>query len=473
MDIRNHSASLLPALLVVLAPIPNAPAHAQTFTALHSFSPLSSATNQDGSSPYAGLVLLETTLYGVASGGGPSGSGTVFSLNTDGTGFRILHSFAASSGYTNNDGMGPRGKLTLSTNILYGTTSTGGKFASGTLFRVKTDGTGFTNLHHFTATPLDGITNSDGAAPSGGLLLSGSTLYGMTSWGGRFGYGTIFAINIDGTDFRTLYEFTAVALPEQINADGANPSGEPIIFQNRLYGTAMYGGTWGAGTLFAVSTNGTGFTNLHSFYAPDGDEPVARLLSYGNTLYGTTSFDGPLAGDSGTAFKVQTDGTGFEVLQSFSDLDAYAPYAGLVLSGNTLYGTELTDFSNGSGGVFAVNTDGSGFTNLHTFTAGEGSRSYSEVLPAGTALYGTTAYGGSANEGTVFRLSFPPQLTITSSGRNVVLSWPTNVAGFDYSAYQLQSAPNVNGLFTNVPGANGSSVTNPVAGARQFFRLTQ
>jgi len=36
-------------------------------------------------------------------------------------------------------------------------------------------------------------------------------------------------------------------------------------------------------------------------------------------------------------------------------------------------------------------------------------------------------------------LSFQPQLTITSSGPNVILSWPTNVAGFDYTAFSLQS----------------------------------
>jgi len=43
----------------------------------------------------------------------------------------------------------------------------------------------------------------------------------------------------------------------------------------------------------------------------------------------------------------------------------------------------------------------------------------------------------------VFRLSFRPQLIITSAGTNVILSWLTNVAGFDYTGFTLQSATNL------------------------------
>ena len=60
-----------------------------------------------------------------------------------------------------------------------------------------------------------------------------------------------------------------------------------------------------------------------------------------------------------------------------------------------------------------------------------------------------------------------PQLTITRSGANVILTWPTNAAGFT-----LQSAPALTGTFTNIPGAT-NPYTNPIAGAQQFYRLSR
>ena len=52
---------------------------------------------------------------------------------------------------------------------------------------------------------------------------------------------------------------------------------------------------------------------------------------------------------------------------NFTSSDGADPYAGLILSGNTLYGT-TSGGSWGDGTVFAINTDGIGFTNLHSFT---------------------------------------------------------------------------------------------------------
>src|SRR5438045_3777969 len=100
--------------------------------------------------------------------------------------FTILHTFTGGS-----DGANPGGDLVLSGNTLYGSTGGGGS-GVGTVFKVNTDGSGFTNLHSFIA--LNNYTNSDGANPSGGLLLSGNTLYGTAVFGGSSGYGTVFAV---------------------------------------------------------------------------------------------------------------------------------------------------------------------------------------------------------------------------------------------------------------------------------------
>ena len=60
----------------------------------------------------------------------------------------------------------------------------------------------------------------------------------------------------------------------------------------------------------------------------------------------------------------------------------------------------------------------------------------------------------------------------TPSGPYLILSWPTNVAGFDYTGYTLQSAPALTGPFTNRPAATNPS-THPITGPQQFFRLSQ
>jgi uncharacterized repeat protein (TIGR03803 family) len=480
MKIRIKNLLLLPALIAGLNLIPTGRVSAQAFTTLHSF------TGSDGAMPYAGLILSGNTLYGTAYYGGSSGDGTVFAVHTNGTGFTNLYSFTGVS-----DGANPYAGLILSGNTLYGTAYQGGSSDNGTVFAVSTNGTGFTNLHSFTY--------SDGANPYAGLILSGNTLYG-TAGGGVFGYGTVFAVNTNGTGFTNLHSFTATDYYTGTNSDGAYPNAGLILSGNTLYGTAYQGGTGNnGGTVFAINTNGTGFTNLHSFtYVSDGANPQAGLILSGNTLYGTASSGG--SGGAGTVFAVNTNGTGFTNLYSFSgaaanglgiytNSDGAYPSAGLILSGNTLYGAASGGGSSGNGTVFAVHTNGTGFTNLHSFTAtfgpssanSDGANPPAGLILSGNTLYGTASWGGNSGVGTVFSLSLgsvsapAPTLTIVPSGTNVVLTWPVNAAGFT-----LQSATNLVSpvIWTNVSPAavvvNGqNAVTNPISGTQKFYRLSQ
>src|ERR1019366_8384110 len=151
---------LLPVLTVVCL-IAASQATAQTFTTLYSFTAPSvnsgysyTGTNSDGATPIAGLILSGNTLYGTASAGGNGGNGTVFAVNSDGTGFTNLHSFTteydneSTGGPTNSDGATPIANLILSGNTLYGTAEYDGSSGVGTVFKLNTDGTGFTTLHN-------------------------------------------------------------------------------------------------------------------------------------------------------------------------------------------------------------------------------------------------------------------------------------------------------------------------------------
>ena len=125
-----------------------------------------------------------STLYGTTFGGGVTGNGTVFAVNIDGLGFTNLYSFTGGNG-----GSGPHAGLTLSSNTLYGTTAGGGTSSNGTLFAINTDGSGFTSLYSFTG-------GSDGADPQSDLVLSGNTLYGTANSGGASGNGTVFSFTL-------------------------------------------------------------------------------------------------------------------------------------------------------------------------------------------------------------------------------------------------------------------------------------
>jgi uncharacterized repeat protein (TIGR03803 family) len=211
---------------------------------------------------------------------------------------------------------------------------------------------------------------------------------------------------------------------------------------------------------------------------PDGANPNAGLVLSGGTLYGTTATGGSWGG--GTVFAINTNGTGFMLLHAFTGgSDGANPWAGLVVSGNTLYGVAYRGGSEGGGTVFAINSDGSGFTNLYSFASGpDGANPIGGLFLSGNTLYGTADLGGGSGNGTVFSLSFKPQLTVIPSATNVVVRWPTNYAGFDYTGYRLQSTTNLasSAWTTNLPGpvviSSMNTVTNPISG-KQFFRLRQ
>jgi uncharacterized repeat protein (TIGR03803 family) len=180
MKTRITNLSLVRLLTAVVGLTLAGQVTAQTFTILHSF-----LGGTDRAEPNAGLTLSSNILYGTTYWAASSTSsigfvrGTVFSIHTDGEGFTNLHTFPAlGNDNTSSEGTGPVVGLTLSGNTLYGTAGTGGTSGSGTVFYLKTDGSGFAVLHNFTALSYPVETNSDGSAPESELVLSGDTLYG-------------------------------------------------------------------------------------------------------------------------------------------------------------------------------------------------------------------------------------------------------------------------------------------------------
>src|SRR5436189_3020850 len=89
----------------------------------------------------------------------------------------------------------------------------------------------------------------------------------------------------------------------------------------------------------------------------------------------------------------------FRTLYNFTgSSDGAQPFAGLILSSNTLFGTTALGGNLDDGTVFTINSDGGGFRSLYSFNGfSDGFYSHSSLLPSGNTLYGTTYFGGPAN----------------------------------------------------------------------------
>ena len=383
-------------------------------------STLLSFDGANGSEPWGGLVQgRDGSFYGTTSFGGAYGSGTVFRMTPTGT-LTTLHSFGPDS-----DGAVPQAGLTLGTDgLLYGTTRDAPPYR-GTVFKITTNG---------VLTTLVRFNGNDGASPWNGALVQGSdgSFFGMTSQGGNtntypFGYGTVFMITQNGL-FTTLHFFdhTTGDTPYGGLAEGVN---------GNFYGTTSSGGRLLGGTVFKLTPSGL-HTELASFSyrGTNGLDPFSALLQgrdgdfYGTTTQGGASYGDPTSVNGegfGTVFKITTGGE-LTTLFSFHGTNGAYPYASLTegVDGN-FYGVTLSGgaFTNqlfpGSGGyagygtAFRITTNGV-FTSLTSFAGTNGAEVLGNLtLGKDGHFYGTTIRGGAYDLGTVFRLDVSSAPTIT------------------------------------------------------------
>ncbi len=338
-----------------------------TETTLHSFN----FNGIDGYYPTAAVVVdASGNVYGTTRdggtggctlGGSPIGCGVVFELSPQaGGGWRetVLYSFTGDF----VDGSNPLASLVFDgSGNLYGTTAAGGTFGEGTVFELSPNGGG-----GWTETVLYSFQNeaSDGISPSAGLVFdTAGNLYGTTSLGGNpsacgsNGCGTVFElIPVAGGGWteKIIYVFG--------QTDGYEPEAGLIIDKaGNLYGTTLFGGTYGYGAAFELSPEVGGnwnLTTLQSFNISGDDGAYlygGLLLDAKGNLYGTTFRGG--ASDEGTVFELSPAGFGTwkeKVLYSFSN-SGYQPYAGVIAdAAGNLYGTTYGGGSASSGTVFAV-----------------------------------------------------------------------------------------------------------------------
>jgi uncharacterized repeat protein (TIGR03803 family) len=268
----------------------------------------------------------------------------------------------------------------------------------------------------------------DGGYPSSSLVQGADgSLYGTTEYGGTYGDGTVFRMTTNGT-LATLLCF---------DGSNANPYGGLALgADGNLYGTTEYGGTNNDGTVFRMTPDGT-LSTLASFkYDVTGGNPSAVLTQGADgSFYGTTAYGG--ANDDGTVFRMTPDGI-LTTLVSFNNANGASPYDGLTLGADgSFYGTTFLGGTNDAGTAFRMTTNGT-LTTLLSFSFFNGYPYGTLALGTDGNFYGTTEYGGTNYDGSVFRMTTNGTLAILASfNYDVTGAYPSTalVQGADGNFY--------------------------------------
>ena len=270
-------------------------------------------------------------------------------------------------------------------------------------------------------TPLYQVAGQpDAAVPFGALAHSaGGTFYGASYQGGAgactglfAGCGAAFELTLTNTGGvwsaaeQVIYSF-------QGGDDGQGPEGGLTMGpHNVLYGTTTYGGTYGAGTFFALAkTSGTWTkTTLLSFAPGSGTVTAPLLLGSDGAIYATTG-----QYSTGSIFRLVPPSTagGSWTQQTIYNFPGGAggqnPYMGLIgdpataLYGTTLYGgtgpASHPGAPPGCGTVFQVTQTSPGVWNTKIIYSFQGSRADGAnpgnlAMDANGTLYGALTHGG-------------------------------------------------------------------------------
>lgn len=195
----------------------------------------------------------------------PNG-GTVFSLTPSGT-FKLLHTFTPGTNNTYANGnlpgllrQGPDGKI-YGTTLFGGNQGCNGYCGFGVLYRVNSDGTGFKILHKFCAQ-----TNcADGGESVSGLALgTDGNLYGTSFAGGTNNFGTIYKITVSTGAYQVVESFDLSTTGESPTGLVVATDGTFYGLTSGSQGELLFHYTVSTGTLTAVALNFPLFNGLPS-----------------------------------------------------------------------------------------------------------------------------------------------------------------------------------------------------------------
>ncbi len=297
----------------------------------------------------AGLVEgRDGRLYGWIGHAGQDRRSVLWTINRDGSGFTVLHTFSGLTG----DGEDPTGLVYGSDHVLYGVASD--QQSLGRIFALAADGNGYRVLKKFD------ITTDQTALPFGLIEARNGRLYGVTGTGSPL--GAVYGISKDGSAFQILARF------QRPKTNGQYPRG--LLLEGpagQLYGVTASDRTAFLGTVYRMSLDGSGFETLHTFTGGGlGAQPDTGLvLATDGYLDGQAARGG--AGQVGGVFKLQLDGSGYQFHPTGAGGTQW--YRGVIESGDGfLYGAQPGGGPQFNGTLFRMRPDGAGYETLHAFS---------------------------------------------------------------------------------------------------------
>lgn len=301
---------------------------------------------------------------------------------------------------------------------------------------------------NFSGIQIWGSTPAVRLCTISGCIISGNTSYGVYLLNGAHAV-TISGTTISGNGRGIDNSYSALTINDCTIADngvgsnaasqggGINNTGSLIVNDSTIarnsatyYGGGIYqdqynGSATLANTIVAGNMNGT---------SPD--------------IYGTVTANYCLIGNNTDPITIFTSGSGNNIVNQDPLLAALGNYGGPTQTLPLLPGSPAIDKGSNALIPLGLTTD---------------QRGLPRIYPAN----GTVDIGAYEYQPVV------PSISISKQGTNVVLSWPTSAMG-----YILMSSTNLGSSavwITNSPlpvVVNGqNTVTNPISGARKFFRL--
>ncbi len=341
--------------------------------------------------------------------------------------------------FNESNGAYPYGSLVVSGNTLYGMTSSGGANGDGTIFSISNSGSAFTIMHNFSG------GTADGNQPYGDLTLLSGSLFGMTKQGGANNKGVLFSINLDGSGFTLLHTFGG-------GDDGAYPQGDLTVSGTTLYGTTTQGGANGSGCIFSIDASGANYNRFYDLNTANGYTPLAGItLSYGDTaIYGTTSLGGG-AFNGGVVFSYKPGLMVYQNLIVFNSVMGLKPEGSLLLSGTKLYGMASAGGKNNVGAIFSYDVLSKTYTDMFDFDGGDGASPYGALILNGSTMYGMTNAGGEYLAGNIFTINTNDSsyVNIFSFGAGTFGAYPQGSLVLSKNVlYGMTSSGGVNGYGT-------------------------
>jgi len=319
------------------------------------------------------LVILGDKLYGTELWGGIYGDGRLFSINTDGSDYKSLYDFTSAE-------YDPA-SLAVHDSVLYGTTRYNG---GGILFKYDLRINGpWTKLAKL---------NCSFSFPQHSIVISDGVIYG-TVFASLSGEGRIFRINIDGTGYKALLETN-------------NFTYKLVWHEGYLY--CLSWGNWNftsppPSTLYRIKTDGTDYKLLHTFTGGvDGSVVRCNLVLVGGKIYSMTERGG--AYDAGIFYRINPDGTGFEVIADIPDIGGQTWPSNYIrkiaYSEPYIYATQGGDLDEN---CLLLRVNEEDFEILWEFESSLGGYDPDDFVIDDGIIYGSTSKGGWYDYGVIYK----------------------------------------------------------------------